>query len=65
MAVVAEGLAVDEAAFRGRVLTPGEPDYDIHRKIWNGSFDCAPPSAGTAGDSGDEAGEGAGVDGSA
>ena len=42
MAVVAEGLAVDEAAFRGRVLTPGEPDYDIHRKIWNGSFDKHP-----------------------
>jgi FAD binding domain-containing protein/berberine-like enzyme len=35
-------LAELEAAFRGEVVSPGHPDYDQHRKIWNGSFDRHP-----------------------
>ena len=41
MATVAE-IEIDEAAFRGQVVHPGEPEYDVHRKIWNGSFDKHP-----------------------
>jgi FAD/FMN-containing dehydrogenase len=39
---VADELQIDEAPFRGDVVRPGDPDYDIHRKIWNGSFDKHP-----------------------
>jgi FAD/FMN-containing dehydrogenase len=39
---VADEIQIDEAAFRGNVVRPGTPDYDIHRKIWNGSFDKHP-----------------------
>src|SRR5213083_2415514 len=42
MAAVADELQLDDAAFRGSVLRPGDPDYDVHRKIWNGSFDRHP-----------------------
>ena len=42
MTAVAEELQLDDAAFRGSVLRPGDPDYDVHRKIWNGSFDKHP-----------------------
>lgn len=35
-------LAELEGAFRGEVVSPGHPDYDVHRKIWNGSFDRHP-----------------------
>ena len=41
MATVAE-IEIDEAAFRGQVVHPGQPEYDVHRKIWNGSFDKRP-----------------------
>ena len=41
--------AVDEAAlgalrgsFRGQVIRPGDPSYDEHRQIWNGSIDRSP-----------------------
>jgi hypothetical protein len=37
-----DGIEIDEAAFRGNVVRPGDPDYDVHRKIWNGSFDKHP-----------------------
>src|SRR5947199_1850297 len=42
MAAVADEIQLDDAAFRGPVLRPGDPDYDVHRKIWNGSFDKHP-----------------------
>src|SRR5205823_12378022 len=42
MTAVADEIQFDDAAFRGFVLRPGEPDYDVHRKIWNGSFDKHP-----------------------
>src|SRR6476469_4894800 len=42
MAAVADEIQIDEAPFRGSVVRPGTPDYDVHRKIWNGSFDKHP-----------------------
>ena len=42
MTAVADDIQLDDAAFRGFVLRPGDPDYDVHRKIWNGSFDKHP-----------------------
>jgi len=39
---VAAATQIDEAALRGQVVRPGEPGYDVHRKIWNGSFDRRP-----------------------
>src|SRR6478672_1098399 len=42
MAAVADEIQIDEAPFRGQVVRPGSPDYDTHRKIWNGSFDKHP-----------------------
>ena len=42
MTAVGDAIQIDEAAFRGAVLRPGDPDYDVHRKIWNGSFDRHP-----------------------
>jgi FAD/FMN-containing dehydrogenase len=31
-----------EGSFRGAIVRAGEPDYDVHRGIWNGSFDRHP-----------------------
>ena len=49
MTAVANGRALEEATvaeleagFRGAVVGPAHPDYDLHRKIWNGSFDRRP-----------------------
>ena len=42
MSPIDEAIRVDEAAFRGQVIHPGGPDYDVHRKMWNGSFDKHP-----------------------
>lgn len=42
MTAVGDAIEIDETAFRGPVLRPGTPDYDEHRKIWNGSFDRYP-----------------------
>jgi FAD/FMN-containing dehydrogenase len=39
---VAEELQLDEAAFRGPVLRPDNPDYEVYRQIWNGSIDRRP-----------------------
>jgi FAD/FMN-containing dehydrogenase len=39
---VVDAIQIDEAAFRGHVVRPGDPDYDVDRKIWNGSFDKYP-----------------------
>jgi FAD/FMN-containing dehydrogenase len=49
MTAIAEGLTLDETAvgelragFRGHVVERGEPGYDEHRKIWNGSISRRP-----------------------
>ena len=42
VSAVTDAIEIDEAAFRGHVVRPGDPDYDLHRKIWNGSFDRRP-----------------------
>ena len=42
MTAVADEIQIDEAPFRGNVVRPGTPEYDVHRKIWNGSFDKHP-----------------------
>src|SRR3954462_2336854 len=42
MTAVADQIQIDEAPFRGDVVRPGTPDYDVNRKIWNGSFDKHP-----------------------
>ncbi len=42
MTAVSDELQIDEASFRGHVVRPGEPDYDVYRKIWNGSIDKRP-----------------------
>src|SRR4051812_10537065 len=38
----AEALAALEGTVRGRVLTPGHPDYDEARSIWNALIDKRP-----------------------
>jgi FAD/FMN-containing dehydrogenase len=30
------------ASFRGELVRPGDVDYDVHRRVWNGSIDRAP-----------------------
>ena len=42
MTAVAAALEIDDAAFRGEVVRPGDPGYDVHRKVWNGCFDKRP-----------------------
>ena len=49
MNMFAAGIKVDGAAlrelegsFRGELIQPGAPDYDEHRKVWNGSIDRHP-----------------------
>jgi FAD/FMN-containing dehydrogenase len=48
MTSVGEGVidrgAVDElqASFGGELVRPGDGDYDVHRKVWNGSIDRRP-----------------------
>src|SRR5207247_9507562 len=37
-----QALAELEASFRGRLIRPGDPDYDHHRRIWNGAIDRRP-----------------------
>jgi FAD/FMN-containing dehydrogenase len=39
---VVDAIQIDEAAFRGHVIRPEAVDYDLHRKIWNDSFDRRP-----------------------
>jgi FAD/FMN-containing dehydrogenase len=39
---VADVIEIDEAAFRGEVIRPGDPGYDVHRQVWNGCFDKRP-----------------------
>jgi FAD/FMN-containing dehydrogenase len=40
--VVVGELQIDDAAFRGQVLGAADLEYDLYRKIWNGSFDKHP-----------------------
>jgi FAD/FMN-containing dehydrogenase len=35
-------MEIDQAALRGYVAGPGDPSYDMDRKIWNGSIDRHP-----------------------
>ena len=49
MTAIAEGLTLEETAvaelqagFRGQIVGRDAPDYDVHRKIWNGSIDRRP-----------------------
>jgi len=49
MSAIATDTKLDEAAlsalkasFRGDLVRPGDPTYDEHRKIWNGSIDRFP-----------------------
>jgi len=42
VSVSVDAIQIDEAAFRGPVVHPGDPGYDAHRMIWNGAFDRCP-----------------------
>src|ERR1700680_3943702 len=49
MSMVAEGPPLDQRAvatlersFRGRLVRPGDADYDAGRRLWNGSIDRFP-----------------------
>jgi FAD/FMN-containing dehydrogenase len=42
VSTIADAIEIDEAAIRGHVVRPEDPDYDRQRKIWNGSFDKHP-----------------------
>jgi len=49
MAVEPQASAIDDsllaelaADFRGQLLRPGDPSYEEHRKVWNGSIDRYP-----------------------
>jgi FAD/FMN-containing dehydrogenase len=35
-------IELDATAFRGEILGPADPGFDVHRRIWNGSFDRRP-----------------------
>jgi FAD/FMN-containing dehydrogenase len=37
-----DALAELSASFRGDVVRPGDPTYDEHRRVWNGSIDRFP-----------------------
>jgi FAD/FMN-containing dehydrogenase len=38
----AAALGELETTFRGQILRPGDPTYDEHRRVWNGSIDRHP-----------------------
>ena len=42
--ITLEGTALSELAvsFRGQLIRPGDPTYDEHRKVWNGSISRFP-----------------------
>jgi FAD/FMN-containing dehydrogenase len=35
-------LTAPPGSFRGELIRPGDPSYDEHRKVWNGSIDRSP-----------------------
>jgi FAD/FMN-containing dehydrogenase len=37
-----DAIEIDETAIRGQVVRPADPEYDLHRSIWNGSIDKRP-----------------------
>ena len=37
-----DGIESCRASFSGQALTPGDPDYDRSRAIWNGAIDRKP-----------------------
>src|SRR5919198_6565780 len=40
---VDETAAIElESSLRGEVIRPGDPSYDLHRRIWNGSINRSP-----------------------
>ena len=41
-AVTGSDVEALRAAFRGEVIAPDDPGYDVHRRIWNGSIDKRP-----------------------
>src|SRR3954453_23519449 len=49
----AEALVALEGTVRGRVLTPGHPDYDEARSIWNALIDNRPALIVECGGEGD------------
>src|SRR5438105_11597630 len=42
VALDATALGELEHGFRGTLVRPGDPSYDEHRKVWNGSIDRRP-----------------------
>lgn len=42
MSAIPEAMPLDGAALGGQLVGPGDPGYDVHRQIWNGSFDRHP-----------------------
>ena len=38
MSTALDAIELDAAAFRGEILGPADPGYDVHRRIWNGSM---------------------------
>ena len=42
MSQVLDSTRIDAGALRGQAVLPDNPDYDVHRRIWNGSIDKHP-----------------------
>ena len=42
MSTTVDAIELDAAAFRGDILGPADPGFDVHRRIWNGSIDRRP-----------------------
>jgi FAD binding domain/Berberine and berberine like len=37
-----DAIQLDQTALRGYLVRPGDPGYEVHRKVWNGAFDKHP-----------------------
>lgn len=42
MSTQVSGVAAMRRRFAGEVIQPGDPGYDVHRRVWNGSIDRRP-----------------------
>ena len=42
MSLASASIEIDQLALRGYSARPGDPTYEVDRKIWNGSFDRHP-----------------------